>query len=107
MNSKHLSTLALCSVAALAQAQVAAIKPDIVEVKRIAAMATVQRLQMSARAHYDPQVKFSEGRECNFNIGDLASAQATTPGAARQAPRGVQRSEYTTVVNATPICVQR
>ena len=105
-----LTSLALAA-ATTAQAQAPFIKPDNIEVKRIGALAMVQRLSIPARQSYDPQVKLSDpGKGCTFNIGDIAAAKAADPANPAQPAlerRGVGRTEYVTIVDATPICVQR
>ena len=103
-----------------ASAQSPLIRPDSIEMKRIGAMATVQRLARPARSTFDPAVVYSgagadprarpgsSGSEgCTFNIGDVASAKAAD-GLAQPAPhKGLDRTEYITLVEGTPICVQR
>lgn len=115
----HFTTVAallvLCqSGPALAQSQSQSplIRSDTVELKRIGALAAVQRLQVAPRTEFSPQVAFSQPGEkgCTFNIGDVASAQQQSvlgPTAAPLERRGLGRTEYVTLVNASPVCVQR
>ena len=108
--------LALLSSAGLTHAQTQTASPllrsDAVELKRIGALAAVQRLQIAPRTEFSPQVTVSQPGEkgCTFNIGDIASAQQQDqlgPVAAPLQRRGLGRTEYVTLVNASPVCVQR
>lgn len=98
---------------ALAQTQTASplIRADAIELKRIGALAAVQRLQVAPRTEFSPQVALSQPGEkgCTFNIGDVAAAQQDVlgPTAAPITRRGLGRTEYITLVNASPVCVQR
>lgn len=106
--------LSASTSAALAQTQTASplIRSDTIELKRIGALAAVQRLQVAPHTEFSPQVAFSQPGEkgCTFNIGDVASAQQPSvlgPTAAPLQRRGLGRTEYVTLVNASPVCVQR
>lgn len=105
--------LALAALVASATvlAQSPHIRPDALEVKRIAALATVQRLSIPAARSFAPEIQIgTAGKGCTFNIGDVASAQQAggTPERSPAATRkGLSRIEYVTVVEASPICVQR
>jgi hypothetical protein len=109
------ATLVLLMAGAQAvQAQSASplVRSDAIELKRISALAAVQRLQVGARAEFSPQVSFSQPGEkgCTFNIGDVDSARrqdALGPTATPLQRRGLGRTEYITLVNASPVCVQR
>ena len=98
--------------AVLAQSASPLVRSDAIELKRISALAAVQRLQVSPRSEFSPQMSFSQPGEkgCTFNIGDVESARqqdALGPTAAPLQRRGLGRTEYITLVNASPVCVQR
>lgn len=102
----------LLTITVSAHAQSPLIRSDAIELKRIGALAAVQRLQVSPRADFSPQVAFSQhgDRGCTFNIGDVASAQQADmlgPTAAPVPRRGLGRTEYITLVASSPVCVQR
>lgn len=121
MKVRYIALLLAASAAGqTAFAQSPFTRPDEIEVKRIAAMATVQRLARPARASFDPKVQLSGASPgpqgltgasgsggCTFNIGDLASAKEAEGLGQPVARKGLQRIEYITLVEATPICVQR
>lgn len=93
-------------------AQSPLLRSDTIEMKRVGALATVQRLSLPARARFDPQVQTSAAGEksCTFNIGDINAAKTGDGLGPLGAPierRGLGRTEYITLVEATPICVQR
>ena len=114
------SLLAAMAGAQMAFAQSPFIRSDEIEVKRIGAMATVQRLARPARSGFDPHVALSSsgtdpkrtpaasgGDGCTFNIGDIASAQQADGQGQPVARKGLQRIEYITLVEGTQICVER
>ena len=90
-------------------AQSPLLRSDTIEMKRVGALATVQRLSLPARARFDPQVQTAAAGEksCTFNIGDVNAAKTGDGLGAPVERRGLGRTEYITLVEATPICVQR
>ena len=108
-----LTSALLCPTLAAAQSPL--VHSDAIEVKRIGAMATVQRLGYSARSRFDPQIATSAPGEkgCTFNIGDIQAAKSgggITPVSQLGQPverKALGRTEYITLVEATPICITR
>lgn len=104
--------IAACT-AGTAAAQSPLLRADAVEAKRMYALATVQRLGLSARSQFDPQLAFGQSgavgqKSCTFSIGDIQAAQAgATPLGQPIERSGLGRTEYITVVAGTQICASR
>lgn len=105
------SLIAAALSATAAPAFNAHVRPDEVELQRMRAYATVQRLRLPVHQGFDPQVQLAPGgRACVFNIGDSSEATASASAAGRNPAagrKGFGRTEHITIVEASPICVQR
>ena len=118
MNTRRSVTALLTSALlcpTLAAAQSPLVHSDAIEVKRVGALATVQRLGYSARSRFDPQIATSAPGEkgCTFNIGDIQAAKSgggITPLGQLGQPierKALGRTEYITISEGTNLCVMR
>lgn len=103
---------AACTMPAVAdpvRSQSPLLRPDNVQLTIVKARAYVQRLELPTRARTEPSVQLdSTGRGCKFNIGGPPSPdEDIAPAKPQPARDALRRSDTTTIVEASPICIVR